>query len=336
MIDTDSSTWQDGHLGGQQIFNFMSSNLPSLNAFPYNATEYAYPSITIPLTLITLVSILLNIMLAGYILVRKLYRNFISSHFIVHLCFTSLIGLCFLMPLFLINLWSGENIWADNNLACRVQTFLMSSQWTVVHFMILCISGAHLLTFARIHYNQLFGLPPAYLCVLSWIVAWSICAPCITNGHIVVYDPILRHCVWGSTDYSYKFLTYILLLCVILPSLFSFYAYLKILKILYHSPLVFQSIGLYKSRFLVYAFLVGPLYQIPFYLITMSGTWRFGPDSVIPILSMFFGYAPSLVAPILYGLSLVQMKEEDIALTARAQKTIMNTYHQQVNTSNNV
>jgi hypothetical protein len=44
---------------------------------------------------------------------------------------------------------------------------------------------------------------------------------------------------------------------------------------------------------------------------------------------MFMGYAPSLVAPILYGLALAQMKEEDVALTARAQKTVnANAYHQ--------
>jgi hypothetical protein len=59
----------------------------------------------------------------------------------------------------------------------------------------------------------------------------------------------------------------------------------------------------------------------------MSGSWRFTPDSPIPVLAMFFGYAPSLISPLLYGLSLAQMKEEDMALTARAHKNI-NTYHQ--------
>lgn len=59
----------------------------------------------------------------------------------------------------------------------------------------------------------------------------------------------------------------------------------------------------------------------------MSGTWRFEPTSMTPILSMFLAYAPSLASPLLYGLSLIQMKEEDMALTARAQKTV-NTYHQ--------
>lgn len=55
----------------------------------------------------------------------------------------------------------------------------------------------------------------------------------------------------------------------------------------------------------------------------MSGTWRFGSDSVIPVLAMFLGYAPSAISPLLYGLSLAQMKEEDMALTARAHKSII-------------
>lgn len=69
------------------------------------------------------------------------------------------------------------------------------------------------------------------------------------------------------------------------------------------------------------------MYQAPFYIITMSGTWRFGPNSLMPILAMFFGYAPSLVSPFLYGLSLIQMKEEDMALTAKAHKTLTTYQH---------
>lgn len=133
----------------------------------------------------------------------------------------------------------------------------MCTEWAVICFMMLCIAGVHLLTFARIHYNQMFCLPPKHLCLLSWIVAMAISLPTLTNSHIVIYDPMLRHCVWGSSDYSYKFLTYLLILCVLIPSMLFYYAYIKVLKILYHSPIVFQSIGLYKSRFLVYAFLLG-------------------------------------------------------------------------------
>lgn len=133
----------------------------------------------------------------------------------------------------------------------------MCATWSVVHFTTLCVAGVHLLTFARIHYDQLFGLPPNYLCALTWVVGFAVSLPCITNGHIVVYDPAMHHCLWGNTEYSYKFLTYLLILCVIIPSLLSYYAYIKVLMILYHSPIVFQSIGLYKSRFLVYGFLLG-------------------------------------------------------------------------------
>lgn len=341
--------------------NGSTQNVTSIHQ---NPSDYSFRTLVFPLAAITIIGLLLNAALTAHIFWRRLYDNFISSHFIVHVCLTNIFGLGVLVPLFLINLWSGTNIWGNNNLMCRIQvipknfhnfvilifqTFLMCSQWTVIHFMALCIAGVHLITFARIHYAQLFGLPPTYLCGLAWITAFGIALPCITNSHIVVYDRILRHCVWGNSNYSYKFLTYILILCVGIPVGLSYYAYIKVLKKIYHSPLVCQHLGVYRSRFLIYAFLAGfvifkfltvknyyfirdliffrPFYQIPFYIITMSGTWRFDPTSPIPVLAMFFGYAPSLISPILYSLSLVEIKEEDMALTARAQKTI-NSYQQ--------
>jgi hypothetical protein len=99
--------------------------MPAPNAFSYNASHYAYPTIVVPLAGITLVAILLNISLGGYIMARRLYRHFLSSQFIVHLCTTDLVGLCGLVPLFLMNLWSGENFWINNNLACRIQVLTL-------------------------------------------------------------------------------------------------------------------------------------------------------------------------------------------------------------------
>lgn len=58
----------------------------------------------------------------------------------------------------------------------------------------------------------------------------------------------------------------------------------------------------------------------------MVGSWRFEQDSAFPYLAIFMGFFQLLVAPILYGLSLVMMKEEDMALTARAHKNT-NAYH---------
>jgi hypothetical protein len=133
----------------------------------------------------------------------------------------------------------------------------MCSVWSVINSTTLCIAGVHLLTFARIHYDQLFGLSPRHLCFLAWAVGFSVSLPCITNNDIVVYDPTLRHCIWGQSDYSYKFLTYVMILGIIIPSALSYYAYIKVLSTLYHSPVVFQSIGLYQSRFIVFTFLLG-------------------------------------------------------------------------------
>jgi len=154
------------------------------------------------------VAFIANGTLACYIFVHRLYKNFISSHFIAHLSLTNMFGLGVLIPMFLVNLYHGNNVLADNNMVCRLvvreagaflsllscmfQTFLMCSEWAVIHFMTLCIAGVHLLTFARIHYNQMFGLPPSHLCILAWIVAFGISLPCLTNSHIVIYDPALR------------------------------------------------------------------------------------------------------------------------------------------------
>lgn len=63
-------------------------------------------------------------------------------------------------------------------------------------------------------------------------------------------------------DSGLKFLTYLLILGVFIPASLASYAYIRVLGILYHSPIVFQSIGLYKSRFLVYAFLLRYAYHL--------------------------------------------------------------------------
>lgn len=93
----------------------------SKSAYAYNATHYAYPSIVLPLSIVTLIAFIANGSLVGYIFLHKLYHNFISSHFIAHLCLTNMIGLGILVPMFLINLWIGTNFWQDNDAVCRLQ-----------------------------------------------------------------------------------------------------------------------------------------------------------------------------------------------------------------------
>uniref|UniRef100_A0A7E4V3M3 G_PROTEIN_RECEP_F1_2 domain-containing protein n=1 Tax=Panagrellus redivivus TaxID=6233 RepID=A0A7E4V3M3_PANRE len=303
----------------------------AVTPFPYNADEYSTPAFAIVLTVLAALAIIANLSLFGYIIINKLYKNFVSSHFIAHLCLTNVGGLLVTTPMLAYSFWTGNNPWAENNGMCRIQAFLLCSIWSVVHYMVLCIAGVHILTFARIHYDQLFGLKAIKLCGLSWLVAFAIALPCITNGHIVIYDPVLRTCVWGSSDSSYKFLTYFFILGVLIPMGFMYYSYFRVLKILYHSPIVFQSMGLYSSRFLVYAFLLGPLYQLPFYGISVVGSKHFGGDSFIPVAATTLCFTQLFVSPILYGVSLVKMKEEDIALTERATKSTQganaNSYH---------
>uniref|UniRef100_A0AC35U0A8 G protein-coupled receptor n=1 Tax=Rhabditophanes sp. KR3021 TaxID=114890 RepID=A0AC35U0A8_9BILA len=111
-----------------------------------------------------------------------------------------------------------------------------------------------------------------------------------------------------------------LILGLVIPASLASYAYIRVLGILYHSPIVFQSIGLYKSRFLVYAFLANPLYQGPIFAISFIGTNKFIESPWIPLMASFLCYFQCIISPVLYGASLVLMKEEDMALTARAHK----------------
>lgn len=62
--------------------------------------------------------------------------------------------------------------------------------------------------------------------------------------------------MWGVTVGGYKFLTYLVLLGVMLPAALTWYAYVRVLGILFHSPVVFEALGLYKSRWLVYCFMI--------------------------------------------------------------------------------
>lgn len=50
---------------------------------------------------------------------------------------------------------------------------------------------------------------------------------------------------------------------VVLPLMLTMYSYFRVLGIFYHSPIVFQALGLYKSRFLVYGLLLCSFSQVP-------------------------------------------------------------------------
>ncbi|GMT26794.1 hypothetical protein PFISCL1PPCAC_18091 [Pristionchus fissidentatus] len=301
---------------------------PPEKAISYeNLTHVGTPQPIVALTFIaiTALSVIANMVLLVYIIAHKLYHNFISSHFIGHLCLTNIICAILLLPMFFNTVYTGENIWRNSKFLCNIQALLTCVIWTVGSVMALCIAGVHLLTFARIHYEQLFGLPPNMLCALSWIISICLALPAITNAHVVTYDSGVRQCIWGNSDHAMKFLTYLLILGVLIPTLFMYYAYIRVLGILYHSPIVFQSIGLYKARYLVYGFLLTPFYQVPFYLTTVlrigqRAAESEGPDPLLPIIFMFLAYANCLISPFLYGASLFMIKEEDMALTARAHK----------------
>ncbi|CCD68050.1 G-protein coupled receptors family 1 profile domain-containing protein [Caenorhabditis elegans] len=299
----------------------------------YNSTHTSAPSPILALifTIICIIGVIGNASLLVYIFAKKLYQNFISSRFIGHLCFTNLIALLVLVPVIIHNVFTGVNLLQDSNMLCRIQVSITVTVWTVIAMMNLCIAGVHLLTFARIHYEQLFGLTPTKLCILSWIISWLLSLPSLTNGHVAIYGPAVRTCVFSHSDSGLKFLTYTMIFGVFIPALFSSIAYFRILQTLFHSPIVFQSLGLYKSRFLVYFFLLGPLYALPFYILTAldpSDPVRMSQDTLWTIGCTMFAFVPCIIAPLLYGASIFIIKEEDMALTARTHtKTGTGAYH---------
>ncbi|VDD94997.1 unnamed protein product [Enterobius vermicularis] len=298
----------------------MFTNVSAVKHSLFNSTASPAPLIASIFATFNAVAAVINLVVFIYIVSHRLYRCFVSSHFIAHLCVTNAVALLILVPTFVVTVWTGHNPWIYSNLTCRLQAFLTCTVWTVINFMGLCIAGVHLLTFARIHYEQLFGLQPNTLCILAWLVAVGLSLPTITNGHVVVYEKALRHCVWGDSDSGLKFLTYLLIIGLFIPASLEFYAYIRVLGILYHSPIVFQSIGLYKSRFLIYGFITSSFSQLPFYLITVVNKWR-QADGQIPMTCTFLAYAQCIISPVLYGASLFLLKEEDMTLTNRAHKT---------------
>ncbi|VDN38413.1 unnamed protein product, partial [Cylicostephanus goldi] len=88
-----------------------------------NMTHVSTPSppLAIVFAVFTLIGIVGNLTLFLYILIHKLYQNFISSHFIAHLCITNLVALLVLLPVFIYTVWTGVNVFKASNFMCRLQ-----------------------------------------------------------------------------------------------------------------------------------------------------------------------------------------------------------------------
>lgn len=78
-------------------------------------------ALTLVFGAISLLGLCANLVVLGYILGKRLYKNYVSSHFIGHLCFTNIVAFVFLVPVFLYNLSYDDDIWEDMNLMCRLQ-----------------------------------------------------------------------------------------------------------------------------------------------------------------------------------------------------------------------
>uniref|UniRef100_A0A915KS40 G-protein coupled receptors family 1 profile domain-containing protein n=1 Tax=Romanomermis culicivorax TaxID=13658 RepID=A0A915KS40_ROMCU len=265
--------------------------------------------------LIALTGFLINLIVIAYVIVKRLYRNFVSSIFIAHLSFTNAVACASLIPMFLTNLNNDNPVFGSRHF-CNFQAFVTFTIWPVMYYMTTCIAGVHLLTFARIHYDQLFGLHPAIICTTAWIIGASLGLPCMTNSSIISYDPVYHYCLWRINPSGLKFLAYVILLGIMLPIFFTSYAYVRVLAIFYHAPIVFETLGIFKSRYLIFALLATPLVQVPFFI----GRFFDAPSPYAAIIFMFMAFLPSINHSYLYGVSIFMMKEDDMALTSRSHK----------------
>ena len=146
---------------------------------------------------VALIGTILNVVVLLYIVVRRLWRQWVSSHFIAHLMFTNLFAYFICVPVFAGSRYMQKSLIPVNHLPnttminssyyCRLQVRLGTTQtgetsrsqafatctiWSVMNYMAACIAGVHLLTFARIHYDQLFGLRPSIICIVSWVIGF--------------------------------------------------------------------------------------------------------------------------------------------------------------------
>ncbi|KFD55121.1 hypothetical protein M514_04039 [Trichuris suis] len=267
------------------------------------------------------VGILVNLLVTVYILARRLFRNFVSNHFIAHLGLTGIIACSYLTPIFIQNVRYGTDYLSTHDYnhsssLCRLHAFTTCSIWSVTYYMTTCIAGVHLLTFARIHYDQLFGLHPSIICLLSWVIGVSLGLPCLTNESIVAYDSTYHHCLWNHNQNGYKFLAYFVLLGILLPTALTMYSYVRVLAIFYHAPIVFETLGLFKSRYLLFAVFASHFLQWPFFIRRFVGS----PDPLADTVTLMIAYQQNTVLSIIYGVSLFMMKEDDLALTTRSHK----------------
>lgn len=116
-----ASTGQSGESGPMAGLILLDVDAQAPVSFPYNSSTYAVPALVPWLGGAAVFALVANILLLIYLLYKQLYKHFISSQFIIHLCITNIIGIIVLFPYFLHNLWTGENFWEDNNVMCRVQ-----------------------------------------------------------------------------------------------------------------------------------------------------------------------------------------------------------------------
>ncbi len=72
---------------------------------------------------LTCIGLILNAVVLGYIIIKGMYKNFVSSHFIAHLCFANILALTYIVPIFLHNMYTSEDLF-DQYFLCSLHVSL--------------------------------------------------------------------------------------------------------------------------------------------------------------------------------------------------------------------
>lgn len=182
-----------------------------------------------------------------------------------------------------------------------------------------CIAGVHLSLIGGVPYTVIFGLSPKVLCLTMWIIGIFFAVPILFNQGISSYDVLYHHCLWKQELTNFKFLVNFGLIGTFFPICLMWYAYVRILIILFAYNLVDSRAkgGRGLAAFTIGALMFLPLIQVPFVIISgLQVDILRQPESVYPIIAFTAGYAPCLISGSLYHLSMEVLEDNFITFSS--------------------
>ena len=183
------------------LFNINSSEIEEKYADLAHQSEPA-PLLATIFAVLAVLAFIGNVALLVYIIAHKLYHNFISSHFIAHLCCTNLVALTLLLPIFIYTVWTGQNLFEHSHVLCRVQVSQSnkSKTYSAGKFNKTIKEERDIFSTSR-----LFPIYSSYSGI-SWIVSLNIMIKIARNDYPLVYFRILSFSPQCAVKFSWKLL----------------------------------------------------------------------------------------------------------------------------------